>query len=214
MNNRFAIIFIALVAVFTGVFVTTKQKNETPKPGNGSSVVSNHVYGDGAKGVTLVEYGDFQCPACTAYYPIVRQAVEAHKADIKFQFVNYPLTQIHPNAMAAHRAAEAADKQGKYWEMHSLIYENHDGWATSQSALSIFEGFARQLGLDMDKFKVDVASSAINDIIQGDIKQGTKLGVTATPTFFLDGQKLSSPPQDAEGFAKLFEQAIAAKQNK
>ncbi len=211
MNNRFAIILIALVAVFVGIFVTTKHKSETPTNTGGSSQISNHLYGDNAKGVTLVEYGDYQCPACTAYYPIVKAAVDSHKADIHFQFVNYPLTQLHPNAMAAHRAAEAAGIQGKYWEMHDMLYEQHDSWADSKSASTIFEGYAQELGLNVAKFKADAASSAVNDIIQADLKKGQSLDITGTPTFYLDGQKVSSPPQTAEAFGQLLDQAIAAK---
>ncbi len=209
MNSRFTIILIAMVAVFVGIFVTTKDKNEAPAAG--SSSLSNHVEGGNAKGVTLVEYGDFQCPACTAYYPIVKEAVESHKADIQFQFVNFPLTQLHPNAMAAHRAAEAAHKQGKYWEMHDMLYEQHDSWADSKTASTIFEGYAQQLGLDVAKFRADAASSATNDIIQADIKKGQSLDITGTPTFFLNGKKVDKAPQTPEDFGKLLDQAIAAK---
>lgn len=209
MNSRFTIILIALFAIFGGIFVTTKHKNEAPA--TGSSSLSNHVEGGNAKGVTLVEYGDYQCPACTAYYPIVKAAVDSHKADIHFQFVNFPLTQLHPNALAAHRAAEAADKQGKYWEMHDLLYEQHDSWASSKTASIIFESYAKELGLDVAKFKTDVASSATNDIIQADLKKGQSLDITGTPTFFLNGKKIDQAPQTPEAFSKLLDEAIAAK---
>lgn len=213
MNNRFAVVLIALVILFGGIFFITKRQANAPTA-NGSASnaqVTNHTEGEGKKGVTLVEYGDFQCPACTAYHPLVKQLVEKYKADITFQFVNFPLAQIHQNAMAAHRAAEAASMQGKFWEMHNMLYERSSEWNTSSNAFNVFQGFAGQLGLNIDKFKQDYASSQVNDIINADLAQGRKLGINSTPTFFIDGKKIDQNPQDAEAFNKLIENAIAAK---
>lgn len=212
MSNRFAIIIIVLIALFCGVFVVSKKKADAPTNNStaNSAKVSSHTLGDNTKKVTLVEYGDFQCPACTAYHPIIKQVVDKYKADISFQFVNYPLVQIHPNAMAAHRAAEAAAQQNKYWEMHDLLYEQHDSWANASGASAIFEGYASQLGLNVSKFKSDASSSNTNDIIQADLKKGQGLGVSATPTFYLNGKKLDEPPRDVDGFSKLLDDAIKA----
>jgi len=139
-----------------GIFNFTK--NQTPnKSGSSSSVQpSENKQGSGSKGVTLVEYGDFQCPFCKNYYPLVKQVQQAYGDAITFQFRNYPLNQIHPHAYEAARAAQAAAKQGKFFEMHDLLYENQDNWANASNVSTIFEGYAQQLGLNTDQFKSDV----------------------------------------------------------
>ena len=98
-----------------GIFALTSKKDDgsTSKGGNNGAALSNNVIGANKMGVTLVEYGDFQCPACGGYHPIVKELVEKYKDDIQFQFRNFPLQQIHQNARAAARTAEAAGKQGK-----------------------------------------------------------------------------------------------------
>jgi protein-disulfide isomerase len=212
MNNRFAIVFAALVIVFGAIFVLTKEKADAPTGGKGPAQASNHVLGDNKKGVTLVEYGDFQCPACTAYHPLVKAVIEKYKSDISFQFVSFPLTSIHQNAMAAHRAAEAANMQGKYWEMHDLLYTNSQAWSRASNTTTVFESFAQQLGLDVPKFKQDAASSTVNGIINADLAKGKKLNISSTPTFFLNGKKIDQPPQSVEEFNKLIDNALAAKQ--
>lgn len=212
MNSRFAVILFILIAGFGGIFFFSKQKASAPTGNNQAAVsLSNHVDGKGLKGVTLVEYGDFQCPACSAYYPLVKQIKEKYKDDITFQFRNFPISSIHQNAMAAHRAAEAADKQGKFWGMHDQLYENQASWKDAPNAASIFQSYASALGLNIDKYKQDVASRATNDVIRADIKEGTRLGVKGTPTFVLDGKKIDQNPQDLEAFIKLIDNAIANK---
>jgi protein-disulfide isomerase len=213
MNNRFAVILIVLVVLFGGIFFVTKRQANAPTNGNNTSngQVTHHVEGDGKKGVTLVEYGDLQCPACTAYHPLVKQVVEKYKSDITFQYVNFPLVQLHQNAMAAHRAVEAASNQGKFWEMHDMLYEHSTEWNSSSNPFNVFQGYASQLGLNIDQFKSDYASSQVNDVINADMAQGRKLGVNSTPTFYIDGKKVDQNPQDLESFNKLIDNAIAAK---
>lgn len=212
MNKRFAIILVVLVALFGGILWANKRDAAAPQNGgSGNGQASNHIKGEGKKSVSLVEYADFQCPGCGYLYPLVKQVVEKYQSDITFQFVHYPLSQIHPNAMAAHRAAEAASKQGKFWEMYDLLFSQRDTWVNSSSVASIFESFAQQLNLDQAAFKTDAASAAINDIIQTDIKKGQGAGVDATPTFFLDGKKIENTPQTLEQFSELIDKAIAEK---
>lgn len=213
MSSRFGIILLSLVVIFAGIFFINKNKASAPTGGaNGTSAqTTNHTKGSSAKGVSLVEYGDFQCPACGAIYPIVKEVISKYANDITFQFVNYPLSSIHQNAMAAHRAAEAADKQGKFWEMYDLLYGNQTAWSSSTSASGIFEGYAAQLGLDATKYKEDAASSAINDTINADVAKGRKIDITATPTFYVNDKKLDPTPQSIEEFSKAIDEAIKAK---
>jgi protein-disulfide isomerase len=213
MSSRFAVILAAIIIIFGGIFVINKNKSDSPGS-NGkanSAQATNHTKGTGTTGVTLVEYGDFQCPACTAYHPVVNELIKSYGDKITFQFVNFPLYQIHQNAMVAHRAAEAADKQGKFWEMYDLLYINSAQWSSASNPVTSFESFAQQLGLNVDKFRTDSASSGVNDIINADLEKGRKAGVDATPAFFLNGKKIEQNPQSVEDFKKLIDNEIANK---
>lgn len=212
MKSRFSLILIAAVVIFGGLLIFNKKDAKSPdgSSSNASGQLTNHVRGDGKKGVTLTEYGDFECPACSAYYPIVEQVVEKHKSDITFQFRNFPLRQIHKNAMSAHRSAAAADRQGKFWEMYNLLYQNHDTWSQQTDATATFRGYAQSLGLDMTKYDTDFKSEAVNAEINADIAEGQKLGVNSTPTFFIDGKKIDNP-RDLDAFNKAIDDAIKAK---
>lgn len=213
MNSRFSIILIAIVIAFVGVIFVTKKDAGAPTNSDGSAIEpTSHTRGENKKNVTLTEFGDFQCPACAGYYPIVEEVVEKYKDDISFEFVHFPLVNIHPNAMLAHRSAEAAGNQGKFWEMYNLLYQNQQSWSSLSSAQAdtAFRSFAEGLELDMTKFDADQKSEATNGIINSDIAKGKEQGVSGTPTFFIDGKKIENPA-DAEGFGKLIEDAIAAK---
>jgi protein-disulfide isomerase len=166
--------------------------------------------GENKAGVTLTEYGDFQCPACKSYFPVVEQVVEKHKADIKFQFKHFPLVQIHQHAFESARAAEAADKQGKFFDMYKVLYENQTDWSSQSDPLPTFTGYAKQLGLDVTKFQSDYASGEINDIINADYQEAVGLGATSTPTFVLNGKRIETNPDSAEAFEKLIADAVAA----
>lgn len=214
MSKQFLAILAVIVVVFVGVFTFTRPKSDAPGGNNSSnsSQTSNHTVGAGNKKVTLVEYGDFQCPACKSFYPVVKQIKETYGDDIKFQFMHFPLTQIHPNAMVSSRAAEAAGKQGKFFEMHDLLYENQDQWSQSSNPTPIFESFAGQLDLNMDQFKSDMASAQVLAIINADQKSGQELGANSTPTFVINGKKLDKNPTSLDEFKKLIDEEIA-KQN-
>lgn len=209
MNKQFIIVTIVIIAGLFGLFSLTKSSDKSQSNSSSSGQASEHKKGAGNKGVTLVEYGDFQCPACKSYYPIVKQIEAEYGDDITVQFRNYPLNQIHPHAYAAARAAEAAGKQGKFFEMHDLMYESQDSWTQSPNVSSVFEQYASQLGLNLDQFKSDVASEQSKATIDADIKAGQTLGATSTPTFVLNGVKLEDNPKDFEGFKKLIDEQIA-----
>ncbi|GAC1387408.1 MAG: thioredoxin domain-containing protein [Candidatus Saccharimonadales bacterium] len=214
MGNRFIVVIIALLAIFGGVFVLTKHKTAVSTGTVGNAQPTNHIEGDGTKNVTLVEYGDYQCPACGAFYPVLKQVLEKHKTDIYFQFRNFPLTQIHQHALEAARAAEAAAAQNKYWEMHDLLYENQNNWSTVPDPTATFIGYATQLNLDTTKFRQDMQSERVNNIINADAKAGTALGADSTPTFILDGKKIDKNPRSLDEFNKLIDAEIAAKAKK
>lgn len=214
MSKSFWAVIIAIVVVLGGVFWITNNKNNTTTT---SSSASNHVEGSTSTGVKLVEYGDYECPYCGEYYPIVKQVAADYSTQIQFQFRNLPLTQLHKNAFAGARAAEAASLQGKFWQMHDTLYENQDpngaqGWVASNDPLDdYFVGFAQQLGLNITQFKTDFASSQVNATINADVAAFDKTGAQeATPSFFLDGKQIQ-PGYSVADFQKFINAEITAK---
>lgn len=210
MDKRFLAILAALVVIFGGIFIFSQ--NSSNKSSTSSAQPSNHVIGDGAKSVTLIEYGDFQCSACKAYETVLKQVRTAYAKDIYFQFRNLPLVSIHPNAFPAARAAEAASLQDKFWEMHDTLYENQDstgqaGWVASKNALDdYYVKFAQQIGLNLTQFRQDYASSKANGAINADLAAFGKTGKQmSTPTFFLNGTYLDTSKLTDQNNRPLFE---------
>ncbi len=213
MNNRFLIILALLVLGFIGFIAFQGKKDGGSSGGSSTAQPSEHKTGAGNKGVTLIEYGDFQCPSCGAYFPILQQVKEKYGDDITFQFRHFPLTQIHQNAMAAHRAAEAASKQNKFWEMHDLLYERQNAWGTNQNVAQVMEDYASELGLNVEQFKTDYQSAEVNAVINADMAAGQELKITGTPTFIINGEKIESPGRTVEEFSKTIDDAIAKAQS-
>ncbi len=154
----------------------------------------------------LVEYGDFQCPACGAFYPLVKQLEGEYKDKLLFVFRHFPLKQIHANADLAARAAQAAGQQGKFWEMHDMIFENQNVWSNQSKAQDIFVSYAQKIGLEIEHFKKDLDSQEVKTAIDVDYKSGLQSGVDATPTFFLNGKKVK--PASYEDFKNLLDKAL------
>lgn len=222
MSKGFWGILLIVVVVLGGAFALTNHNNSSGGKSNSTNSAgpTNHVEGSAKTGVKLVEYGDYECPYCTQFYPLVKQVEAQYQDQIQFQFRNLPLTQIHKNAFAAARAAEAASLQGKFWEMHDKLYENSDpngatGWVVSNNPLDdYFVDFAKQIGLNVNQFRTDYASSQVNDAINADIAEFKKTGADeATPTFFLDGKQIH-PGYSVADFQKAIDTEIKAKTGK
>lgn len=219
MSKQFIGILAAIIVGLGLIFWFSGSKNnKNSSTSSNSTQATSHIQGLGKKGVTLMEYGDYQCPVCGAYYSTVKQVSIKYNQDIFFQFRNLPLTQIHPNAFAAARAAEAAGKQGKYFEMHDALYEQQNSWSNVSNPVPVFQSYAQQLGLDVTKFNSDYSSAAVNDAIQADVAAFGKTGQQeATPTFYIDGKYVpndklidGSGPSVAK-FSEAIDAAIAAK---
>ncbi len=206
MDKRFLLILAALVLIFGGIFFFSKSKSAAPGKSSSNSAVSNHTLGTGKK-VTLVEYGDYQCPACGQFYPIVKQLQTKYADQMTFRFANFPLVQIHQNAMVGARAAEAAALQGKFWEMHDLLYQNQNSWSASSDPNPYFVQYATSLGLDITKFKQDMASQAVLNTINADTSEVQAFGASGTPTFILNGKKIENP-NSLEAFSQVIDEAI------
>jgi protein-disulfide isomerase len=212
MSKRFWLILIGILIVFGVLFKLESKKTPTPAT---NSQPSNHVEGNGKTGVTLLEYGDYECPYCEEYYPIVKQVQAKYSDQIFFQFRNLPLTQIHKNAIAGARAAEAASLQGKFWQMHDALYDstNWAVWSPSDNPIPDFNNYAKQLGLNVTKFESDYQGDAVNNTINADLNAFNATGQPeSTPTFFLDGTLIQPKPTVAD-FSNFIDKEIAKKQH-
>ena len=194
----FAVVCATLLAVL--VYVSNKDRvdvssvdtNAIQSGSEQSGAIADNVFGKADSKVILVEYGDFQCPGCEQAYSHVKKITEKYKDYSAFVFRNYPIVSKHPNARAAAAAAEAAGMQGKYWEMHSMLYENQLRWGnlTAKERTDFFAGYAKDLGLNPDTFKTDFASPRVNQKISFDQAVGKKANVSATPTIILNGKAI------------------------
>lgn len=167
---------------------------------------TDHVKGDEEATVTLMEYADFQCPACANYSPLVKMLGEDFPEGFRIVFRHYPLVSIHPNAMPSAKAAEAAGRQGKFWEMHDILFERQNDWSGDTNAEDKFLEYARELELDEDQFLADFDSPETQEKINNDLASGNRLGVNATPTFYLNGRQVA--PRNYEDFKSLVEDEI------
>lgn len=219
MSKKAWIVFVVIVVILLGGLIVLSNQNKVDvskvnansilKGTTQSGSIGDHVLGKADSKVILVEYGDYQCPYCGESYPGIKAVATKYAGQIAFVFRNFPLTTLHPNALAAAAAAEAAGLQGKYWEMHDMLYENQNDWssASGDQRAGIFLGYAKSIGINGDTFTADLAKASINDKITFDQALGKQLGVNATPTLYLDGVKLDD--QTASTQSKL-DSAVAA----
>ncbi len=217
MSKKAWIIFAAICVLVLGSLValsnskkvdvssvdTNKVQSGTEQSGN----IGDHVFGKTDSKVVLTEYGDFQCPGCGGMHPTIKSLTEKYEGQLTFVFRNFPLTQIHPNALVAASAAESAGLQGKYWQMHNTLFENQDAWknASVKNRLEVFSDYANTLGLDVEKFKTDIVSDQVSKKISFDLALGKKINVSSTPTFYLNGKQISN---DTWGDQEKLEKAI------
>jgi protein-disulfide isomerase len=142
----------------------------------------DHIQGAPDAAVTLVEYGDYECPYCGAAYPIVKELQAELGDSLRFVFRNFPITTAHPHAEQAAEAAEAAAAQGQFWPMHDLVYENQQRLAADDLV-----AYAGRLGLDVERFSRELGEHAHADRVHEDFMSGVRSGVNGTPTFFMNG---------------------------
>jgi len=199
------IIFAAIVVLLLGglvaysrisnpsIDVSAIDANAVVSASDQDGNIGDHVRGSADAKVVIVEYGDFQCPYCGNIHPATQTITSLYGDSIAFVFRNFPLATLHPNARAASAAAEAAGLQGKYWEMHDTLYEGQSAWegAGATERTAVFNGYAEQLDLDLAKFQEDLSNASVNKKISFDQALGKKLNVTATPTMYLNGTKLT-----------------------
>src|SRR3989338_3839444 len=167
--------------------------------------------GPASASATIVEYSDFQCPACAAFYPVVEQVLKDYGDKMIFVYRHFPLRSIHKNSDLAARASEAAGKQGKFWEMHNMLFEKQEEWAekSNSDAQALFVGYAKTLGLDEKAFVQYIDSDAARKSVNDSLIGGEQAGINSTPTFFLNGRQMLYTSID--GFIKQITDATSAK---
>jgi len=213
MKNKIILWAIITVVVIGSIFGIVKLASKSQTAGSDNLAITisaindnENIKGDKEALATLIEYSDFQCPACGSYYPILKKVTEDLSAKVRFAYRHFPLPQ-HKNAKLAATVAEAAGKQGKFWEMHDLIFQNQSDWSEEKNAAILFAKYAQDIGLDLARFQTDVASDDIKAKIENDYKSGVKAGVDSTPSFFLNGKKIANP-RNYDEFKNYIGQAI------
>jgi len=144
----------------------------------------DHVQGNPNASIQLVEYGDYECPFCGQAHPTVKVVQRAMGDDLLFAFRNFPLSQVHPNALRAAQAAEAAGLQDRFWPMHDLLFENQQFLEDEHLVR-----YAQLIGCDLDRFAEDIDSDAVAEKVRSDFLSGARSGVNGTPTFFINGER-------------------------
>jgi protein-disulfide isomerase len=166
------------------------------------------LLGNADASVILVEYSDFQCPACKAYREVIAGLHESFADDqLAIVFRHFPLKTIHPQATLAAEAAEAAGKQGKFWEMHDAIFDGQQEWSGSRNTKQAFREYARDLDLNVDQFMEDLESQEVRTAVEADYQSGIKLRINSTPTFFINGERIGNP-QGLEAFKTLINEQL------
>jgi protein-disulfide isomerase len=196
---------IVLILIIWGLIVSMGKDNfgqnraGTPRPIS----ASDHIFGPSDAPITIIEYSDFQCPACQIYHYVVEKLLSSSTVPIRFVYRHFPLAQ-HKNAIPASLASESASLQGKFFEMHRLLFENQSDWSELSDPNPIFIGYAQQIGLNLERFKTELASSTLKKLITDSVDEGIKIGISGTPTFFINGKVIDNP-QGYEAFKTLIE---------
>lgn len=208
LSAIFGVIVVGMIAIFAfaGGGGSTADSNSDTVDQSKLVRPDSHKIGTGS--VQVVEFGDYQCPACAAAEPNVEKLQQEMGDKITFVFRNFPLP-MHKNALAAAEAAESAGAQGKFWEMHNKLYATQTEWENLPNPVDKFAEYAKELGLDADKLKKDVEENRYADRINQDKKDGEEVGVAATPTFYINGKKAES--FDYETLKKMVEEAANQK---
>lgn len=203
MSRNAWIIFSVMALLVLGGLVWMSQGNRldvsdvdasqvlAPEERNGQT--GDHILGNPDAKVVIVEYGDYQCPGCASAASILDEVAQKYSDDVAFVYRHFPLSTIHPNARAAAAAAEAAGLQDRYWQMHNRLFTSQNEWGGLSGAqrTDMFETYAREIGIDADKLREDLGLDSISAKINFDTALGRNLGVTGTPTIFVNGEKVS-----------------------
>ncbi|HZS43477.1 MAG TPA: thioredoxin domain-containing protein [Blastocatellia bacterium] len=208
---------VLVLAIGGGALLYRMQGETGPAPKPGTTVnrpiplgaQPEHIRGRSDAPILVEEFGDFECPVCGQFYKVLKQVESEYGSQVKVVFREYPIQQIHPHALEGAHAAEAAGIQGKFWEMHDLLYENQETWAKETNPIQTFDTYASSLGLDVTKFNNDMNGNVVSSRIMEDDKRRSARGVTGTPTIFIDDQLQSN--RSIDGLRNAINQALKEK---
>lgn len=216
-NAPFLIIGVVLIGGLFSIWMLSRSSPPSNPPRNAATPTQGaeppgaqppHIRGNPNATVTLEEFADFQCGACGAYHPELKK-IEAEYGDrLRVVFRENPLVPTHQYALVAAQAAEAAGLQGRFWEMHDKLYENQKAWAEAKDVVPLFVDYAKQIGLDTDRFMRDLNGEAVAARIFQDGKRSHALGINSTPTFFVNGKEAKGDSWKPEGLREMINQAL------
>jgi protein-disulfide isomerase len=198
------LVLILLIAVGSSGGVNYSAGRATAQP-----LAAEWLRGNPQSKVVVVEYSDFQCPACRAYEPLLAQVVSLYADKVAFVYRQYPLYQIHPNADLGARASEAAGAQGKFWEMHNVLFAKQSEWSVQPNAETFVLSYAKDLGVDVGKFKTDLSAETTKQAVADDYARGTASGVNGTPSFVINGVRLTNNPRSLDEFKAVLDAELA-----
>lgn len=183
------------------VFILAASMYSLAKPSVSGSIPAvspeDHVRGSVDAPITIVEYSDFQCPACATFEPVVQSILAANGDNVNIIYRHFPLYTIHPNAEVAAIASEAAARQGKFWEMHDMLFDRQADWESLAAPTTMFTAYAEILGLDTEQFAIDLSDKALRDRVKVDVNSGNAAHISATPTFYLNGEAVVFPKTES-----------------
>lgn len=220
MNIRRIIFWLSFVVVLGliiwGLIVAMGKESIGPRLGTPTDVTeSDNILGNPAAPVTILEYSDFECPACAQYHSLLKRLLDEASSTVRIVYRHFPLDNLlptgeiqHPRAVPAALASQAAANQGKFAEMHDLLFENQYEWASLpvSEAVSVFEGYAATIGLDMARFRADRDSQESKAFVNAQKDESIRLGLNYTPTFFINGKAINNPTSYDE-FKSVIESA-------
>lgn len=188
-------LIIVLFAAFTIGGSGGSQQGQTEVLGESQKELvvrkDSHIDGNPKSDVTVVEFADFQCPACATGHSVMVRIKAEYKDKVKFVYRHFPLTGSHPNAYISALSAETAGAQGKFWQMHDKLFENQDEWSGEKDPSAIFAGYAKEIGIDTAKFNKDLKDKKYDSRVQNDLKDANQLGINSTPTFYIGEKKFA-----------------------
>ncbi len=206
-----AVLVAALAA--TWILLRSAGTNQTPANSSGSGppgAEPPHIRGTPNASVTLEEFGDFECPVCATYSAEVKKIESEFGDRLRVIFREYPLYPTpHKHALIAAQAAEAAGLQGKFFEMHDKLYENQKAWSEASDVMPLFIDYAKQIGLDTDRFARELNGEIVAARIFQDGRRAHDRGVTGTPSFFVNGKEAKDESWSPEGLRKMINQALS-----
>ncbi len=219
MKRYLPFVIVAVVALATigsgAMLYRAKRPHVLPSPEDEtlsakSGPESPHIRGNPNAPVTLEEYGDFQCPPCGMFAAFAGQLEKEYDSRLRVVFRNFPLA-MHEHAREAALAAEAAGMQGRFWEMHDILYREQDNWSKAPNVRELFESYAGTIGLDLNKFKTDMESEHAKARVESDRQRGESLGIQTTPTLFINNQPLDAKDKNPEGIRAVINAALEKK---